>query len=277
MERVLRAIDDIEIYIDDIAVFSDSFEAHMSTLDQVLTRLQDNGFCVNPRKCEWAVKETHFLGHWLTPSGIKPWKKKVQAILDMKPPTKVKGLRSFLGLVAHYRDMWPRRPHTLSPLTDLLKNQRKRTAFVWLPGHQRAFEAMKSLVSADALLACPHHNKPLDIETDASDFQLGAVIKQGGRPVTCYTRKLSSAQQNYTTIEKGLLSIVETLRESRSMLLGAQLNTCTDHRNLTHKLSSFTTQRAMRWRLSLEEYKPTSFYLQGPKNVVADALVLFKL
>jgi transposase InsO family protein len=268
MEAVLIGNSDIEIYLDDIAIFSNNWEDHLRSISAVLTVLQDKGFTVNPLKCEWAIQETDFLGHWLTPTGVKPWRKKIDAILRLQPPTNIKQLLSFLGMVTYYRDMWPRRAHVLAPLTSLLKAH----SFTWGPLQQQAFQEMRALMATDAILAFPDHNIPFDIETDASDYQLGAVIKQRGRPVAYYSRRLTPAQQNYTTIEKELLSVVETLRTFRTMLLGARLRVYTDHKNLTHKLSSFTTQRVMRWRLLLEEYGPQFFYKAGNENVIADAL-----
>ena len=285
MEKTLKDIsDDLEVYIDDIAVFSNTFQDHMKILDTVCRRLEEKGFSVNPLKCEWAVQETDFLGHWLTPQGVKPLRKKIQGILDMQAPTDIGQLRSFLGMVTYYRDMWPRRSHILAPLTDLIGTKQ----FLWTEAHDKAFKAMKAQIAKDTLLSYPDHNKPFKIDTDASDYQLGGRIYQecdhpteknpDGTPVKIeadigfYTRKLNSAQKNYSTIEKELLSIVETLKEFRSTLLGAEIHVYTDHKNLTYKLSQFSTQRVCRWRLLLEEYGCQFHYKSGSTNVVADAL-----
>ena len=76
----------VECYIDDVGIFSNSWDDHIKTIKIVLQRLQDNGYTVNPAKCEWAVKETDWLVHWLTPTGIKPWKKRLKVFWHLMNP-----------------------------------------------------------------------------------------------------------------------------------------------------------------------------------------------
>ncbi|KAG7346017.1 reverse transcriptase RNA-dependent DNA polymerase [Nitzschia inconspicua] len=266
MEDVLRDCPEVEVYIDDIGVFSNTWEEHLASLRKVLKILQDNNFTVNPLKCEWAVQETDWLGYWLTPTGIKPWKKKIDALLALQRPQSVTELRSFIGAVTFYRDMFPRRSHLLSPLTAQVGKRKLN----WNDECEKSFKEIKSLLAKEAFLRYPDHNKPFHIYTDASDRQLGSVILQEGKPVAFFSRKLNSAQRNYTTGEKELLSIVETLKEYRTMLFGCrELHVYTDHKNLTfHNLQ---TQRVLRWRLFLEEYGPIFHYIKGNENTAADA------
>ncbi len=100
MENMFRNINDAEVYINDIGAFSPNWEHHIQLLCTILTKLQENGFTVSPLKCDWAVKETDWLGYWLTPTGLKPWKKKIDSVLNMEAPKTLKELRGFIGIQA---------------------------------------------------------------------------------------------------------------------------------------------------------------------------------
>ena len=128
----------------------------------------------------------------------------------------------------------------------------------------------KRVIVKETLLAYPNFNKPFQIHTDASNYQLGAVVSQEGKPIAFYSHKLTPAQTRYTTTERELLSIVETLKEYWNILLGQQIEVFTDHKNLVYK--HFNTERVMRWRLLLEEFGPKLTYVKGVNNIVADAL-----
>jgi len=126
----------------------------------------------------------------------------------------------------------------MAPLTDATSR------FVWTKAQQHAFNVLKAMIAEDCLLRYPDPNKPYHIYTDASDYQLGSVIMQEGYPIAYYSRKLNQAQRNYSTIEKELLSIVETFREFRDLLYGVpELHVFTDHKNLTY--ANLNTQRVI--------------------------------
>lgn len=126
------------------------------------------------------------------------------------------------------------------------------------------------MVIREALLSYPDFSGEFHVYADASDYQLGAVIVQEGKPIAFYTRKLNKAQSKYPTGEKELLSIVETLKEFQNILLGQKVVVHTDHLNLLY--NKLASNRLIRWRMMLEEFGPKIEHVAGKNNVVADAL-----
>ena len=128
------------------------------------------------------------------------------------------------------------------------------------------------MVAREILLVYPRFDQPFIIYTDSSQYQLGSVITQSGKPLAFYSRKLNSAQRKYTTREQELLAVVETLKEFKTILFGMDIIIHTDHQNLTYKTPCLSSDRVMRWRLLLEEYCPRWVYMKGVKNVIADMM-----
>ena len=207
----------------------------------------------------------------MTREGIKPQEEKVQALLKVQRPTRLKHLRRYLGMVNFYRRMWAHRAHILTPITNFNK---KTTKYKWTEDCQCAFKEIQRIIAAETLLAYPDYKKPFDIHTDASDYQLGGVISQNRKPIAFYSRKLTQTQKNYTVTEKELLSAVEILKEYKTMVYGYKINLYTDHKNLCHQHTVHTSQRVNRQRLLLDEYQVIIHYLPGEHNVTADYMSL---
>ena len=277
--ELMEGLEDfIQAYLDDILIITKGpYQDHLNKVTEVLKRLQTAGLQVNLPKSKIAVQELEYLGYWLTPKGIRPMANKVEAIKNLLPPKTVKQVRSFLGMVNYYKDMWKHRSHILTPLTDLTANKdgktgKKKGPIKWEPIHQEAFDKIKQTITDDVMLSFPDFNKSFEIHTDASDYQLGSVIMQGNKPIAFYSRKLNTAQRKYTTGEREMLSIVETLRAYRNILLGHDIIIYTDHKNLVNDQTRHESARIQRWVWLLEEFSPRFKYLPGPENKVADAL-----
>ena len=201
----MQDLEFVRAYIDDLlCITTGSFEDHLEKLDKVLAKLRRAGLKVNAKKSFFAKDELEYLGYWITREGIKPMTKKVNAIANMAPPTNKRELRSFIGMVNYYRDMWIRRSHVLAPLAALTAKPAK---WKWGSEEQEAFDKIKAIIGRETMLAYPDFDKEFVIHTDASHTQLGAVISQDERPIAFYSRKLKPEQTRYTTTECELCSV----------------------------------------------------------------------
>jgi hypothetical protein len=199
-------------------VSKNSFLDHLFKLDEVLRRVRQAGLKINAKKSFFAKSEVEHLGCWVTRKGIQPMPKNVDAMMRLEEPKTRKQPRGFIGMVNYHCDMWKHHLHVLAPLTSLTSHN---IPWKWGEEQSKAFLEAKKILSKEALLAFPVFDKPAFItHADASHRQLGAVTSQDNHPVAFYSRKPNDAQTRYTTTERELLSIAETLKEFRMILLG---------------------------------------------------------
>ena len=163
-------------------------------------KFREAGLKINAAKSTSCLFEKQYLGYTLNREGIAPQTKEIDTILQLSPPTKVKELRTFLGMVQYHRDMWENQSKILAPLTDLVgkcghtkvtkAKGTKKLPWHWDENHQKAFDLVKATICQDIVLAYPDFSKPFEIYTDASATQLGAVITQDNRLLAFFSRKL---------------------------------------------------------------------------------------
>jgi RNase H-like domain found in reverse transcriptase/Reverse transcriptase (RNA-dependent DNA polymerase)/Integrase zinc binding domain/Chromo (CHRromatin Organisation MOdifier) domain/Retroviral aspartyl protease len=267
--------DHVEVFIDDILVYSKDTEDHEVHLRSVLEKLRKHKLYAKLDKCEFFKKKIEFLGHTISKEGVAMNNDKVQAILEWPELKNVPDLQSFLGLSGFYRRYVKDYARITAPLSDLTKHDRQ---YNWDQPQREAFERLKSAITSAPVLILPDPTKPFIITTDASQYAIGAVLSQdqgnGPQPVAFISRKLSAAEQNYPVHEQELLALIYALKQWRHYLIGAPRSQAwTDHNSLKY----FTSQpklnpRQTRWSEILQEYNVHIDYLPGKTNVVADAL-----
>ena len=162
-------------YLDDILIFSTSFEEHLIHLNTIFDRLRYHGLKLKLKKCSFLQTETNYLGFVIDENGIKPDQKKVEAIRALPAPTCVKEVRSFVGMCSYYRRFIPNFSQIAEPIIDLTK---KYAHFKWTDVHQRAFDFIKDSLTTVPLLVYPDPNASYTLYTDASDTCIGACLTQ---------------------------------------------------------------------------------------------------
>ena len=199
----------------------------------MFTRLKKPGLKVNVSKSCFGAHKFDYFGYHVTRDGVMPIPKKVESIQALTAQKSRKKLCQFIRMINFYRDMRQKRSEILAPLNALTS---KKVKCDWKDEHQRCFDAITRVIGSDVLLAYLDFNAPFEIHTDAFKLQIGAVISQKGNTIAFYSRKMNSAQKNYTTTEKEILSIVSSLKEFCTILLGHHIMVYTDHKNLTYIL-----------------------------------------
>ncbi|KAK7934242.1 hypothetical protein WMY93_005138 [Mugilogobius chulae] len=194
MDHVLRDVSDFSAaYLDDVVVYSSSWEDHLCHLQEVLQRIRAAGLTINPRKCSLAHREVQYLGYTIGYGKIKPQVEKMEAIRSFPVPTTKRKVRGFIGLVGWYRKFVPHFSERSAVLTNLTKKNVPNKVR-WTEECEQAFNDLKEAVCTEPVLASPDFSQPFILQTDASQTGLGAVLLQERegerRPVVFLSRRL---------------------------------------------------------------------------------------
>jgi hypothetical protein len=262
-------------YLDDILIYSDTLEEHYQHVTSVLETLRKAGLFAKAEKCEFHQHSVEFLGFIVGRDGITMDVKKVQSILDWPTPTNLFEVRSFLGFCNFYRRFIASYSSIAHPLTQLT---REDTPFLWTDKHTQAFNKLKNAFTSATLLAHFNPEKPLVLETDASDFALAGILSQESeegilKPIAFFSRKMVPAELNYEIHDKEMLAIISCFKEWRQYLEGTFTEVLTDHKSLEY----FTTTKQLnrrqgRWSQFLQDFHFIIKYRPGSQGTKPDAL-----
>lgn len=276
MDNVLRGLQNefCLVYLDDIIIMSASLQEHLVHLTKVFQRLRETNFKIQLDKSEFLRREVAYLGHIVTPEGVKPNPEKIAAIKKYPIPTTTKEIKSFLGLLGYYRKFIKDFARLTKPLTLCLKKDAK---IQHTPQFVKCFEDCKNVLINEPVLQYPDFTKPFILTTDASNVSVAGILSQGtigsDKPIAYISRTLNNSEQAYSTIEKELLAIVWATKKFRPYLYGRKFKIVTDHMPLKWLMSlKEPNSRLVRWRLKLEEFDYEIEYKRGKKNTNADAL-----
>jgi len=257
---------------DDIIIHGTDKQDHDKHLTAFLDRCMTAGIKLNRQKLEVGVDEVVFMGHRITKDGLQVDPEKVEAITNMTAPTNITELRRFIGMTNYLARFLPGLTDILQPLHNLLQHN---VAFQWSSAQQEAFDKVKLSLTTAPVLQYYNPDRPLFLENDSSEYGIGSVISQDGKPVAYASRSLSDAERRYAQIEKEMLSVVFGLKKFHHYTYGRDVVVTTDHKPLVAikaKPLSKAPRRLQQMLLTAQEYTYTLEFKPGKDIPVADAL-----
>ncbi len=261
MDSILRDLDFLFVYLDDILVASAS--------RRVLC-LSQHGLIINPAKFQFGLAAIDFLGHRITSSGAVPLPDKVDAITKFPVPHTTKALQ--------YHRFIPRAADLMHPLYRSLKGHSRNTQIAWSEEMTKSFEDAKLAIAQATMLSHPIPDAPIAITTDASDCAVGAVHEQlvdgVWQPLAFFSRQLRPNDQKYSTFEE-LLALYLAVRHFSFFLEGRVFTAFVDNKPLLYAMSKVSepwSSRQQRHLAFISKFTTDIKHIDGKSNVVADCL-----
>lgn len=267
------------VYLDDIIIYSRTFEQHLHHLQLVFEIFAGNKIVLSPSKCEIAVTKVEFLGHNVSENTLTPTNEAIQAILALQEPRTLKEANKFLGGLAYYRKFVPQFAHIAVPIhkvTNLTKD--KRHLFKWTEEQSQAFSNLKHMLTSELYLRFPVDGYPLYLSTDASGIATGGVLFQEingeRRNIFYHSKVLSPVERKYSVPEQEALAILQCLQRMRTYILGRIVYIYTDHCPICGLLQKpIHNRRIERVANLIQEYNIAGMkHITGKSNCLPDFL-----
>ena len=282
------------IFLDDILVYSKTFEEHVERLQHVFDKIREVGMKLSAKKCNFCQPQVKYLGHVVSAKGVSTDPDKTAKVSNWPTPTNVDEVRSFVGFAGYYRRFVPKFSQVAKPLTDLYagiihkkKSYRKqpsltKSPFQWKPEQQQAFDSLKNALISPPILGYCDYSLPFELHTDASGSGLGAVLYQlqdGEKRVISYaSRGLKNAERNYPAHKSEFLALKWAVCDKfHDYLYGSKVDIYTDNNPLTYVTTTAKLDATgHRWLAALASYDTTIRYRCGKSNTDADALSRYR-
>jgi len=262
------------VYIDDVIIYSATFEQHLLDITAVFQRLDKANLRIKLSKCQWAKPSVIYLSHVISGDGIAPDPRLIKSVVEWPVPTNSHDLHSFLGLASWYRRFVKDFARIAGPLFKLIS---KTAIFNWTDEHQQTFQLLKDKLVSAPILACPDFSLPFILQCDASDYALGAIlsqVKEAREHVIAYiSRGLNKHEKNYSTTDKECLAVYWAVKTLRPYLFGRHFTVITDHQALKYLFSiKDPVKRPARWSYLLQAYDFEIQHRSGTNHYNVDAL-----
>ena len=265
-----------EMYLDDCIVHGNGEDQFLERLEQVLARFKKHNILLKPNKCKFGMSLVEYCGREISEQGLSMSKKKIQKVLDFPKPKTAGDMKKFVGLTNYFHDYVSHHSDIMKPLHDMIQNYEKKTRsrnLVWTEESSQAFDQIIKEIEKNNTMFFPRDDCPIFLQTDASQFGIGAycfqLVDNVEQPVAFVSKSLTTPQYKWAIIQKEAYSIFYALRNLKGILRDRHFTIQTDNRGLRF-MRTDSNPMVYRWLVDIQEYDYAIDDILGVNNPVAD-------
>jgi len=260
----------VVVWADDMLIYSPSIEDHIKHVDDILHKLDENGFSISKDKIVLGKPKVKWLGYEISEKGVQPDQEKIHKLLGMRRPVNIKELRSVIGMLTYFAEFIPRYSIIAAPLLELMK---KGEEYKWTERRERAWDQLKQALASAPVMGYPDYSLPLYLHTDACKSGFAAILTQdqpNGRVIIdAASRTTHTSEKKYDSSKLECACIIWIVRKWKHHLYPAP-NTVivTDSYGIQYLQDKSTESTLVqRWICEMEGFRYTVRYRKGMLNI----------